>query len=111
MNHITMFMWLMQTRSLTSWRILLSTLIRNFNRPCRSNNKDQSFSSFLALPELIPAAKRRRQQPLVDFTKSRILTSEESVSVCEQLLKKRQENEEATKRRAAERKQIKKQER
>lgn len=74
-----------------------------FQQTLEEQQRDQSFSSFLALPEVIQATKRRRQQPLLDFTKSKILTSEEYVSACEQLLQKRQENEEGAKRRAAER--------
>ena len=32
------------------------------------------FSTFLALPEIIPTRKPKRQQSLLDFTKSKILT-------------------------------------
>jgi hypothetical protein len=43
-------------------------------------------SEFLAFPELIPAKKRKRQQPLPDYTHSRILTSREYITGLEQVL-------------------------
>jgi hypothetical protein len=36
---------------------------------------EQDISHFLALPEIIPTKNRKRQQPLLDFTQSWILTS------------------------------------
>ena len=74
-----------------------------FESSLQEQHQEHNFASFLALPEVIPARKRKRQQPVLDFTKSKILTLEEYITACEQLLAKRQENEAAAKRRAAER--------
>jgi hypothetical protein len=67
----------------------------------------ENINNFLSLPELIPAKKRRRQQPLLDYTSSRILTSRDYVKGLEELLakkeaiaaaaKKKKEDKEATK--------------
>ena len=43
-------------------------------------------STFFALPKIIPARQRRRQQPLLDFTKSKILTSRKYTKSCERVL-------------------------
>ena len=75
----------------------------SFESSLREQHKDTTFNSFLALPEVIPTRKRKSQQPTLDFTSSKILTSEEYISACEEVLAKRQENEEAAKRKAAER--------
>ena len=74
-----------------------------FQSSLQEQQQEQNFNSFLALPEVILARKKKPQQPLLDFTKSKILTSEEYINACEQLLAKRQENEAAAKRRVAER--------
>jgi len=68
---------------------------------------EQNISNFLALPEVIPAKKRTRQQPLLDYTSSRILTSRDYIAGLEELLarkeataaaaKKKKEDKEATK--------------
>jgi hypothetical protein len=68
---------------------------------------EQDISHFLALPEIIPAKKRKRQQPFLDYTRSRILTSTQYMTKMEQLLaqkeavaveaKKKKEEKEATK--------------
>ena len=50
----------------------------------------RDISEFLALPELIPAKKRKRQQPLLDFIHSRILTSRVYITGMEQLLAKKE---------------------
>ena len=55
----------------------------------RGNNGD--ISEFLCLPELIPAKKRRRQQPLLDYTHNRILTSADYMKGLEDLLAKKEE--------------------
>ena len=47
---------------------------------------EHDISTFLTLPELIPARKRKRQQPLLDFTRSKILTSQAYTEGCERLL-------------------------
>ena len=75
----------------------------DFQSSLHLQQQQQNFESFLALPEVIPARKRKRQQPLLDFTKSKILTSAEYIEACEQLLAKRQENEAEAKRKAEER--------
>ena len=48
--------------------------------------ESQDISTFLALPEIIPARQRRRPQLLLDFTKSKILTSRTYTESCERLL-------------------------
>ena len=40
------------------------------------HENEHDISTFLALPEKILARKRKRQQPLLDFTRSKILTSQ-----------------------------------
>lgn len=75
----------------------------DFQSTLQEQQTQQSFSSFLELPEVIPARKRKQQQALLDFRQSKILTSEEYISACEQLLARRQETEAAAKRRVAER--------
>ena len=52
---------------------------------------------------MIPAIKRKRTQPLLDFSKSKILTSLAYTEACEQLLAQRSAHEAEAKRRAAER--------
>ena len=44
------------------------------------------FNHFLALSEVIPTSKRKKQQPLLDFSKSRILTSVAYTQTCEKVL-------------------------
>ena len=46
-----------------------------FHHHLQEESGTADISRFLALPEIIPARQRRRQQPLLDFTKSKILTS------------------------------------
>ena len=70
---------------------------------------NHDISSFLVLLELIPARKRKRQQPLLDFTRSKILTSEAYTEGCERLLAQREANQEQTRRRAADREATKEQ--
>ena len=41
------------------------------------------------MPELIPAKKKRKQQPLLDYTKSIILTSRDYIKGLEELLAKK----------------------
>ena len=48
------------------------------------------FSTFLALLEIIPARKLKHQQPLLDFTKSKILTSRAYSEGCERVLEQRE---------------------
>ena len=57
-------------------------------------------STFLALPEIIPARQRRRQQPLLDFTKSKILTSRTYTEACECLLAQKVATQAEAKRKA-----------
>jgi hypothetical protein len=51
---------------------------------------EEDISHFLALPEIILAKKRKRQQPLLDFTQSRILTSQDYITAMEQILEQRE---------------------
>jgi hypothetical protein len=46
----------------------------------------RDISEFLVLPELIPAKKRTRQQPLLDYKKSMILTSTDYIAGLQQVL-------------------------
>ena len=55
-------------------------------------------SQFFALPKVIPARKRKRQQPLLDFSKSKILTSLAYTQGCEELLAQRTLREAEAKR-------------
>ena len=72
----------------------------DFQSSLHLQQQKHNFESFLALPEVIPTRKRKRQQPLLDFTKSKILTSTEYIEACEQFLAKRQKNEAVAKRKA-----------
>ena len=57
-------------------------------------------STFLALPEIILARQRRRPQPLLDFTKSKILTSCTYTELCERLLAQKEATLAEAKRKA-----------
>ena len=57
-------------------------------------------STFLALPEIIPARQCRRQQPLLDFTKSKILTSHTYIESCECVLAQKEVTQAEAKRKA-----------
>ena len=57
-------------------------------------------STFLALPEIIPTRQRRRPQPLLDFTKSKILTSRMYTESCERLLAQKEATQAEAKRKA-----------
>ena len=57
-------------------------------------------STFLALSKIIPARQRRRQQPLLDFTKSRILTSRTYTKSCERVLAQKEATQAEAKRKA-----------
>ena len=73
----------------------------------RAEFQEGNISEFLRLPELIPTKKRRKQLPLLDYTQSQILTSEDYIRGLEEVLakkeavvavaKKRKEDKEATK--------------
>ena len=56
-----------------------------FESSLREQHEDTNFNSFLALPEVIPARKKKPQQPTLDFTSSKILTSEEYIFACEEV--------------------------
>ena len=58
---------------------------------------------FLALPEIIPARKCKHQQPLLDFMKSKILTSCAYTEGCECVLAQREANQNEAKHKVAER--------
>ena len=72
---------------------------------------DHDISSFLALPELISARKRKRQQPLLDFTRSKILISQAYTEGCERLLVQREAHQELARRKVADREATKEQRR
>ena len=64
----------------------------------------RDFSTFLALPEIILARKRKREQSLLDFTKSKTLTSRAYSEGCERVLAQREATQNEAKRiKAAER--------
>lgn len=73
----------------------------------RENNRD--INQFLCLPEMIPAKKRKRQQPLLDYTHSRILTSEDYMKGLEDLLAKKEEVAAAAKKKKDEKEATKEQ--
>ena len=58
---------------------------------------------FLALSEIIPTKKCKRQQPLLDFTKSKILTSCAYSEGCERVLAQREATQNEAKQKVAER--------
>ena len=60
----------------------------------------RDISTFLALPEIIPARQRRRPQPLLDFTKSKILTSRSYTESCEHVLAQKEATVAKAKRKA-----------
>jgi hypothetical protein len=53
-------------------------------------SNDNNIQQFLSLSELIPAKKRKRQQPLLDFTQSIILTSKDYSKGLEEILAKKE---------------------
>ena len=57
-------------------------------------------NTFLALPEIIPARQRRRQQALLDFTKSKFLTFRMYTEACERLLAQKEATQAEAKRKA-----------
>lgn len=61
-------------------------------------DNEGDISQFLCLPELIPAKKRKRQQPLLDYTHSRILTSQDYMQGLEDLVAKKEANAAAAKK-------------
>ena len=61
------------------------------------------FSMFLALPEIIPTRKCKHHQSLLNFTKSKILTSCAYSEGCEHVLAQREATQNETKQKAAER--------
>ena len=63
--------------------------------------EEDNISQFFALPEVIPATKRKRAQPFMDFTKSKILTSAEYTQRCEDELAQRLAHEAEAKQKAA----------
>ena len=67
------------------------------------DHQEDNISNFLALPEVIRAIKRKRAQPLLDFSKSKILTSLAYIEACEQLLAQRSAHEAEAKRKGAKR--------
>jgi hypothetical protein len=46
---------------------------------------EQNLLQFLTLPSTIPTRKRQKQQPLIDYTKSQIMTLESYISNMEQI--------------------------
>ena len=62
--------------------------------------EEGNISHFLALPEVIPMTKRKRAQPFMDFTKSRILTSADYTQRCEDVLAQRLAHEIEAKQKA-----------
>ena len=71
-----------------------------FHTDLEEHNND--ISQFLALHEVIPTRKRKRQQPLLDFSRSKILTSLAYTQACKELLAQRTSREVEAKRKQAE---------
>ena len=67
-------------------------------------SNDNNINQFLSLPELIPAKKRKRQQPLLDFTQSIILTSADYSKRLEEILAKKKTTATAVKKKKRRRK-------
>ena len=61
-----------------------------------------NITQFFALPKIIPAKKKKRQQPSLNFTKSKILTFAAYTQGCEELLEERMAYQTEAKRKAAE---------
>ena len=61
------------------------------------------FSTFLTLLEIIPARKRKREQPLLDFSKSKILTSPVYSEGYERVMVQREATQTEAKSKATER--------
>ena len=70
-----------------------------FDTDLEEHNND--INQFLALLEVTPARKRNRQQPLLDFLKSKILTSLAYTQACKELLVQRTSRESEAKRKQA----------
>ena len=73
-----------------------------FHADLEQHNND--FSHFLALPEVIPTRKKKKQQPLLDFSKSKILTSLAYTQACEEVLTQKTACEAEARRKVAEKK-------
>ena len=61
-----------------------------FEAHLQHEQKTGDMSNFLALLEMIPATKQKHSQPLLDFTKLKILTSRAYTEGCEHILAKRE---------------------
>ena len=73
------------------------------------SRQEENISEFLRLPELIPAKKRRKQQPLLDYTQSRILTSRDYIRGLEEVLAKKEAVAAVAKKRKEDKKETKEQ--
>ena len=62
--------------------------------------EEDNISQFLALLEVVPTTKRKRAQPFMDFTKSKILTSAEYTQGCKEVLAQCLAHEVETKQKA-----------
>ena len=71
-----------------------------FQQHLQEESKAGDISRFLALCEIIPARQRRRQQPLLDFTKSKILTSHMYTETYERVLAQKEVTQAKAKRKA-----------
>ena len=58
----------------------------DFHKQLQQEGEEKDITTFLALLEIIPARKQKRQQPVLDSTKSKIFTSNAYTERCEQLL-------------------------
>ena len=64
--------------------------------------QEEDINKFFALPEVIPARKKKQQQHFLDFTKSKILTSVAYTQGCEEVLAQRLAHEAEAKRKVVE---------
>ena len=71
-----------------------------FHNHLQEESGTADISTFLALLEIILARERRREQPLLDFTKSKILTSHVYTESCEHLLAQKEALQVEMKRKA-----------
>ena len=75
----------------------------NFQSHLQEEQEAGDFITFLVLPKIIPARKHKNQQPLLDFTKSNILTSRAYSEGCKCMLAQREATQNEAKQKVAER--------
>ena len=82
---------------------LQCSMVPQFHEHLQEEGESGDFNRFLALLEIILGRKQKRQQPFLDFTKSKILTSNAYTKRCERLLVQRQARADEVRRKTQER--------